>query len=100
MQREQLKWAVFAGWSLMFLGIQVCPAVDTQSSTLSATDLVRLVVSNEVAAGEINGHFRYSILEETARGSETRDTIETRNWAISRVVLENGKPLSRERLKE
>ncbi len=35
----------------------------------------------------------YRVHEETPQGSETRVMVETRDWAISRLILKNGQPL-------
>jgi hypothetical protein len=59
----------------------------------SADDLVRRTVSNELAAVNDGGHYRYRFQEETSKNSETRDMVETRDWLVGRLIFKNGKPL-------
>jgi len=58
-----------------------------------ATELVRQTVSNELAATGTSGAYMYQVREETPQGTETRVTVETRDWAISRLILKNDRPL-------
>lgn len=76
-------------------------AAATPRPDVAATELVRQTVAQELAAANAGGHYMYQFHEETPRGSETHDMIETNEWLIGRLIRRNGKPLSpRERQKE
>lgn len=77
--------------SLLLVAFQA--ASQTQPPNVPATELVRQTVAHELAAANASGHYRYRIDEQTPRGSETRDMVETRKWLIGRLVLKNGQPL-------
>src|ERR1039457_288132 len=59
-----------------------------------AIELVRQTVSNELVANDAGDQYMYRVDEETPQGSETHVMVETRDWAISRLILKNGQPLS------
>ena len=66
-----------------------------------AAELVRQTVSNELAANDTADQYMCRAHEETPQGSETRVMVETRDWAISRLILKNNQPLSsRQKLRE
>ncbi len=69
-------------------------AAQIPSPSITAAELVRQTVSNELAASDAGDQYMYRMREETPRGSETRLTIGTRDGAISRLVLKNDRPLS------
>ncbi len=69
-------------------------AAQIPSPSVPAAELVRQTVSNELAANDAADQYMYRVHEETPQGSETRITVETRDWAISRLILKNGQPLS------
>lgn len=66
----------------------------TLPSNVPAIELVRQTVAHELAAANASGHYRYRIDQQTGRGSETRDMVETSQWLIGRLVLKNGRPLT------
>ena len=55
---------------------------------------MRQTVSNELLANDAGDQYMYRVHEEMPQGSETRVMVETRDWAISRLILKNGQPLS------
>jgi len=61
---------------------------------VTATELVRQTMAHELAAANASGHYMYRIEKQTQHGSTIRDTVETRKWLISRLVLKNGQPLA------
>jgi hypothetical protein len=61
---------------------------------VTATELVRQTMAHELAAANASGHYMYRIEKQTQNGSNTRVTVETRKWLISRLVLKNGQPLA------
>src|SRR5258708_5300827 len=78
--------------SLLFLS---CEALaQTQSPGISADELVRRTAGHELAAANADGCYQYHFEEHTARGSETRDVLESRSWSVDRLVLKNARPLT------
>lgn len=69
-------------------------AAQTQSPDVAARELVRQTVAHELAATDTGGQYVYRVHEETPRSSETRVMVETRDWLISRSILQNDQPLS------
>jgi hypothetical protein len=69
-------------------------AAQIQPPNVPATELVRQTVSNELLANDAGDQYMYRVHEEMPQGSETRVMVETRDWAISRLILKNGQPLS------
>jgi len=61
---------------------------------VTATELVRQTMAHELAAANASGHYMYRIEKQTQHGSTIRDTVETRKWLISRLVLKNGQPMA------
>jgi len=51
-------------------------------------------MAHELAAANASGHYMYRIEKQTQHGSTIRDTVETRKWLISRLVLKNGQPMA------
>ena len=68
-------------------------AAQIQPPNVPATELVRQTVASELVATDTSGQYMYRVHEETSQGSETYVMIETRDWAISRLILKNGQPL-------
>ena len=76
----------------MLLLMPGAPA-QTQTPSVSADELVRRTVVNELAAADDGGHYQYRFEEQTAHGSEIRDVLESRGWSVDRLILKNGRPL-------
>lgn len=72
-------------------------AAPAQGPDVPAGELVRQTVANEVAAANAGGHYMYRLTKVTPRGSETQAIIETRDWAIGRLIQVDGSPLTPER---
>ena len=68
-----------------------------QRSDVPAGELVRQTVVNEVTAANAGGHYMYRLTKVTPGGAETQAIIETRDWAIGRLIQIDGNPLSPER---
>jgi hypothetical protein len=66
----------------------------TQTPSVSADELIRRTVVNELAAADDGGHYQYRFEEQTAHGSEIRDVLESRGWSVDRLILKNGRPLT------
>jgi hypothetical protein len=77
--------------SLFLVAFQT--AAQIQPSNVPAIELVRQTVVHEMAATDTGGQYMYRVHEETPQGSETRVMVETRDWAIDRLILKNGQPL-------
>lgn len=72
-------------------------AAPTQGPDVPAGELVQQTVANEVAAANTGGHYMYRLTKVTPGGSETQAIIETRDWAIGRLIQVDGSPLTPER---
>jgi hypothetical protein len=68
-------------------------AAQIQPPNVPVTELVRQTVAHELVATGTSSQYMYRVHEETPQGSETRVMVETRDWAISRLILKNGQPL-------
>ena len=65
-----------------------------EEQPLSAIQLVRVTVANEVAAGDVNGmKHMFRDRKKTAQGSQTRIYVETRDGMAGMTVAYNDKPL-------
>jgi hypothetical protein len=82
-----------AGALVWILLIASRGAAQTQSPDVAATELVRQTVAHELAATDTGDQYMYRVHEDTPQGSETRVTVETRDFLISRLILKNGQPL-------
>ena len=69
-------------------------AAHAQGADVSASELVRQTVANEVTAANAGGHYMYRLTKVTPRGSETQAIIETRDWAIGRLIEIDGNALT------
>jgi len=72
-------------------------AAHAQGADVPAGELVRQTVANEVTAANTGGHYMYRLTKVTPRGSETQAIVETRDWAIGRLIQIDGNPLTRKR---
>lgn len=62
---------------------------------LSATDLVKSVIYNELHPSPASDiHWKYRLEKETAGQQETREVVETRFGSLDRLLLIAGKPLT------
>jgi hypothetical protein len=88
-------WGISLG-SMILLGL-LSPTLpisaQPRAGKPSADDLVRETVAHELAAVNDGGHYRYRFQEERAKGSQTSDIVETRDWLVGRVIFRDGKPL-------
>ena len=69
-------------------------AAHAQGADVSAGELVRQTVANEVTAANAGGQYMYRLTKVTPRGSETQAIIETRNWAVGRLIRIDGNALT------
>ena len=80
--------------SVSLLLVAFSAVAQTPAPGVTATELVRQTMAHELAAANASGHYMYRIEKQTQHGSTIRDTVETRKWLISRLVLKNGQPLA------
>ena len=80
--------------SISLLLLAFSAAAQTPPPGVTATELVRQTMAHELAAANAGGHYMYRVEKQTQDGTKTRDTVETRKWLISRLVLKNGQPLA------
>src|ERR1700680_1231441 len=91
-KRIRLPWRRSLICSLLLLVAEASAQLPIPST--SADELVRRTVAHELAAANAGGHFQYRFEEQTTRGSETHDVLESRGWSLERLILKNGRPLT------
>ncbi len=94
-------WAAVAPLIVLARLLAAATTVHAQGPDVPAGELVRQTVANEVRAANAGGHYMYRLTKVTPSGSETQQIIETREWAIGRMIRRDGRPLtSREQQQE
>jgi hypothetical protein len=89
-----LTFETLRGATVLMILIAIFPGpARTQTLTRSTVDLVCQTVSNELMSVNDVGAYRYRLEERSSRGVETRDTIETRDWLVGRLILKNRRPV-------
>jgi len=71
-----------------------------QSQRISANELMRRTVANELKAAAVPGHYMYRLRTESSGRSETKMMIQTKDWLVGRLVAVDDKPLSPGRRQE
>ena len=71
-----------------------------QDLNMSADELVRETVANELSAASAPGHYMFRLRKESAEGSRTMEMIETKKYLIGRLIRINGKPLTAKQRKK
>ncbi len=83
-----------AGFVLMLVALELGAQARPSNLPANPKELVRQVVANEMKAGS-DGHYMYRDTKEKEDGSSvTKETIDTRDGVLARVVAINGKPLT------
>lgn len=67
-----------------------------QSGPASPVELVKRAVANEIKTNATGGKFMFRDRKQTAKGSETRLLVETRQATAGLVIARNDRPLSAE----
>ncbi|MBS1852961.1 MAG: hypothetical protein JST79_18815 [Acidobacteria bacterium] len=92
--RERKPRALAVGLACL-LGAVLC-AQASQAPDISAAELVRRSVQNEVNATKDPGRYMFLNRRETPRGSQTKWMVQTREGMASLIVAFNDQPLSEE----
>lgn len=92
-----------AGWvrslAVCLIAVIFClPSVAGQNSDSSLTAIVRRTVENECARND-HANFMFRDFKETAKGSQTKLIVETKDATAGMLVELNGKPLTPDQLK-
>jgi hypothetical protein len=82
---------------LMFLACCL-PALAGQESNPSPVEIVRRTVANECARSD-RANFMFRDFKQTAKGSQTKLIVETKDATAGMLVEVNGKPLTPEQIK-
>ncbi len=83
-----------AGFVLMFVALELGAQARPADLPTNPNDLVRRVVANELRASS-EGHYMYRDTKEKEDGSSvTKETIDTPDGVLARVIAVNGKPLT------
>src|SRR5882724_2191586 len=91
---ERVRLAHFLAVSSLLLLLTFDASAQTQIPNIGTDELVKQTVVHELAAVSVEGYYQYRFDERTARGSETRDVLESRGWTVEHLILKNGRPLT------
>jgi hypothetical protein len=67
---------------------------EAQPGRISAGELVKRTVANELRAANAPGHYMYQMRIQKARDTQLKEMVETKDWLIGRLIQFNGKPLT------
>jgi hypothetical protein len=88
--------------TIILLGSNAFPQSDSERLGMSANELVRKVVTNELKfQDEDHGRWMYRLEKEESGRKQVQEILETNNGSLSRLLSVNGRPLdSKQRQKE
>ena len=80
--------------TIMLLGSNALPQSDSERLAVSANELVRKVVTNELKVqDEDHGHWMYRLEKEESGRKQVQEILETNNGSLSRLLSIDGRPL-------
>jgi len=91
---ERVRRAHLLALNSLLLLLAFDASAQTQIPNIDTDELVKQTVAHELAAVSVEGYYQYRFDERTARGSETRDVLESRGWTVEHLILKNGRPLT------
>jgi hypothetical protein len=81
--------------TIILLGSNALPQTDSERLGMSANELARKVVTNELKfQDEDRGHWMYRQEKEESGKREVKEVIETKDGALSRLLSIDGHPLT------
>jgi hypothetical protein len=88
--------------TIILLGSSALPQSDFERLGMSAKELARRVVANELRfQAEDHGHWMYRLEKEESGRKQVREILETSNGSLSRLLSVDGRPLdAQQQLKE
>ena len=93
-----------ANWfavAILFVAAGFCRAQEAATPPISADELVRETVANEIAANNNNAAAKHMFRsrKQTPRGTQTHLYVETNDAMAGMLIAQNGRPLSSEQQK-
>jgi len=80
--------------TIFLLGANAFPQPDSERLGLSANELVRQVVTNEMKfQNEDHSHWMYQLEKEESGKKQVQEILETKNGSLSRLLSIDGRPL-------
>jgi hypothetical protein len=79
--------------TIILLGVPACPQ-SVPNSPVSANDLVRRVVTNELAFQDDHTNWMYRLEKEQYGKKQVEEIVETKEGSLSRLLSVNGLPLT------
>ena len=80
--------------TIVVLGSTALPQSDCERLGMSANELARRVVTNELKfQHEDHGHWMYRLEKEESRRKQVLEILETNNGSLSRLLSVDGRPL-------
>jgi hypothetical protein len=81
--------------AIILVGSNAFPQSDSERLGMSANELVRKVVTNELKIqGEDHGHWMYRLEKEESGRKQVQEILETNNGSLSRLLSIDGHPLT------
>jgi hypothetical protein len=80
--------------TIILLGSSTLPQSDSERLGMSANQLARRVITNELKfQDEDHGHWMYRLEKEESGSKQVQEILETNNGSLSRLVSIDGRPL-------
>src|SRR5579864_961569 len=80
--------------TIILLGSNALAQSESVRLEMSAADLARKVVTNELKVqDEEHGHWMYRLEKQESESKQTLEILETNNGSLSRLLSVNGRPL-------
>ena len=87
--------------TIIFLGSNALPQSDSERLGMSANELAREVVTNELKfQNEDQGHWMYRLEKEEAGRKQVQEIIETKNGSLSRLLSIDGRLVDVEQMQK
>jgi hypothetical protein len=87
--------------TIILLGSNVLSQSDSERLGMSANELARKVVTNELRfQAEDHGHWMYRLDKEESGVKQIQEILETNNGSLSRLLSTNGRPLDAKQQQE
>jgi len=80
--------------TIILLGLNALPQSDSQRPRMSANELVRRVVANELRSqADDHGHWMYRLEKEESGRKQVQEILETNNGSLTRLLSIDGRLL-------
>jgi hypothetical protein len=83
--------------TIILFGLNAVPQSDSQRLGMSAKELVRRVVANELKSqADDHGHWMYRLEKEESGRKQVQEILETNNGSLTRLLSIDSRPLDAE----